>query len=109
MKRVMNLFKIFSRDVDKPASSDVYPKYRVVKTYDGYKVQTTSESEEQWQRYKHSAPWGVGASRWVDLGWDGTHMFKLLAILSAKLHIRRDRRERERKVYETRSVWGPEP
>jgi hypothetical protein len=108
MKRVMNLFKIFSRDVDSPVSSDVYPKYRVVKTYDGYKVQTTSESEESWERRKLAAPWGAGDSRWSDITWE-VHWFKLFAVLSAKRLINRDRKDRERKLYEKRSVWGPEP
>lgn len=108
MKSVMSLFKIFSRDVDKPASSDIYPKYRVVKTYDGYKVQTTSESEESWERRKLAAPWGAGDSRWCNANYT-VYTFKLFAILLAKSLVRKDRQDRERKAYESKSVWGPEP
>lgn len=102
MKNVMNLFKIFSKSADKPDSSDIYPKYRVVETYDGYRVemQEYSEEEAKGSMYRYSD--------WQAATWE-TYTFKFLAEDYAKNRILNDQKQREREKYEKTVVWGPAP
>ena len=83
-------------------TEDIYPKYRVVKTYDGYKVQKCAYSPEERMRTARFL------AEWDDTSYT-TYRWKWQAILDARSRIDIDRKGRERRVYEESVAWGPAP
>ena len=81
-------------------TEDIYPKYRVVKTYDGYVVERLECDPKKATMYMCSY-W-----KWISLD---TYRWKWWAERVAKARIKQDAISKERKAHENSVVWGPEP